>query len=161
MSPNTERDYRSTLAAAALLHGPADEVPPLEVLKSAIPTALPPQQVSDTDAWGEDVKRLWPEFGPSYASVKRFCARERRAAGPSSADVSIPVETAAGEVAQVDFGYVGKVYDPDSHTLREAWVFVMVLGHSRHQPPRTARCPSAWARCDFPTPAGPMNRRKA
>ena len=23
-------------------------------------------------------------------------------------------------VAQVDFGYVGKVYDPDSHTLRKA-----------------------------------------
>ncbi len=150
MSPNTERDYRSALAAAALLLGPVDELPALEVLKSAIPTALPPQQVSDTDAWGEDVKRLLrkgvgpraiydhlrtarPEFGPSYASVKRFCARERRADGPSSADVSIPVDTAAGEVAQVDFGYVGKVYDPDNHTLRKAWVFVMVLGHSRHQ----------------------------
>jgi len=31
---------------------------------------------------------------------------------PNSADeVVIPVESAAGDVAQVDFGYVGKLYD--------------------------------------------------
>src|SRR5690606_12162928 len=47
-------------------------------------------------------------------------------------DVAIPVETRAGEVAQVDFGYVGYLVDPQSGKLRKAWVFVMVLGFSRH-----------------------------
>lgn len=55
----------------------------------------------------------------------------------TSADVAIPVETAAGEVAQVDFGYVGKLYDASSGRLRTAWVFVMVLGYSRRMVVRT------------------------
>jgi hypothetical protein len=38
-----------------------------------------------------------------------------------------------GEVAQVDFGYAGKLWDPESGKLRKAWVFVMVLGYSRHR----------------------------
>jgi hypothetical protein len=46
--------------------------------------------------------------------------------------VAIPVETAPGEIAQVDFGYVGKLLDPTTMTLRKAWCFVMVLGFSRH-----------------------------
>jgi transposase len=55
--------------------------------------------------------------------------RER---GVSAADVVIPVETDAGEVAQVDFGYIGRLWDPELGRLRRAWVFVMVLGYSRH-----------------------------
>jgi Integrase core domain len=47
-------------------------------------------------------------------------------------DVAIPVETRPGEVAQVDFGYVGRLYDPRARVMRKAWVFVMVLGYSRH-----------------------------
>lgn len=38
----------------------------------------------------------------------------------------------AGEVAQVDFGYVGKLLCPETHVLHRAWVFVMTLGFSRH-----------------------------
>jgi hypothetical protein len=45
--------------------------------------------------------------------------------------VRIVVQTEPGEVAQVDFGYLGKLYDPVSAALRKAWVFVMVLGFSR------------------------------
>jgi len=48
-------------------------------------------------------------------------------------DVAIRVETDAGEVAQVDFGYVGYLFDPETRVMRKAWVFVMVLGYSRHQ----------------------------
>jgi len=36
-------------------------------------------------------------------------------------------------VAQVDFGSIGKLYDPRAGVLRKAYVFAMVLGHSRHQ----------------------------
>jgi hypothetical protein len=48
-------------------------------------------------------------------------------------DVAIPVDTAPGEVAQVDFGYAGLLWDATTGKPRKAWVFVMVLGHSRHQ----------------------------
>ena len=34
------------------------------------------------------------------------------------------IETAPGEVAQVDFGYVGYLLDPERGVLRKAWAFV-------------------------------------
>lgn len=63
--------------------------------------------------------------------MKRLCIRLGKEAGPDELSVSIPVETEPGEVAQVDFGYVGKLYDPNDGRLRKAWVFIMVLAHSR------------------------------
>lgn len=151
MSPNTEREYRQALTKLDLLEGPVDELPDLSVLKAALPQRLPPQQVSDAEAWADEVKRLLkkkdvgpraiydhlrinkPDFDVSYYSVKRYCARIQAADGVRPEDVAIPVDTGPGEVAQVDFGYVGKLYDPDAASLRKAWVFVMVLGFSRHQ----------------------------
>jgi hypothetical protein len=73
-----------------------------------------------------------PDYTGSLSAVKRLCARLSALVGPSEDDVAIPVETGPGEVAQVDFGYVGKRYDPDRGVLRKAWVFVMTLGFSRH-----------------------------
>lgn len=46
--------------------------------------------------------------------------------------MAIPVVTAPGEVAQVDFKYAGFLRDPDRNCPRKAWIFIMVLGHSRH-----------------------------
>ena len=46
--------------------------------------------------------------------------------------LAAPVRTAPGEIAQVDFGYVGQFYDGGAGVLRRAWVFVMVLAYSRH-----------------------------
>lgn len=71
------------------------------------------------------------EFKSSVSAVKRFTARIRHEQGIKPEDVVIPVETDPGEVAQVDFGYVGKVYDPEGGVRRKAWVFVMTLGFSR------------------------------
>jgi len=51
---------------------------------------------------------------------------------PTEEDVTIPVETAPGLIAQVDFGYVGFVVDPATGEPRKAWVFLMILGFSRH-----------------------------
>jgi len=73
-----------------------------------------------------------PEYDGSLSAVKRMCARLVQAAGPKETDVAIPVETAPGEVAQVDFGYASKRYDPQRGILRRSWLFVMTLGHSRH-----------------------------
>jgi hypothetical protein len=57
--------------------------------------------------------------------------RWRKERGVRAEDVAIPVETGPGEVAQVDFGYVGKLRDAATGMLRKAWVFVMVLAFSR------------------------------
>ena len=64
--------------------------------------------------------------------MKRLCLRLQRARCIRPEEVAIPVETAPGEVAQVDFGYVGRLYDPDTRVLRKSHVFVLVLGYSRH-----------------------------
>jgi len=52
-----------------------------------------------------------PGFPLSLSTVKRLCAKLRRERGVRAEDVAIPVETAPGEVAQVDFGYAGRRYD--------------------------------------------------
>lgn len=44
----------------------------------------------------------------------------------------VRVETAAGQEAQVDFGYAGLTRDPLTGRVRKTWVFVMVLSFSRH-----------------------------
>jgi len=156
MSPNTERMYRLALQRAGVLLGPAADLPPLELLKTSVAEQLPrkpaPQQTSSLEGWLEKIEQLWHRgVGPrgiydtlrlededfrasraTLSAVKRVCARLRRARGVRPEDVAIPVETRAGEVAQVDFGYVGRLFDPRTGLLRKAWVFVMVLGYSRH-----------------------------
>jgi transposase len=156
MSPNTERDYRTVLQSAGLLAGPALPLPELETLKAAVleakppPRSLPAQQVSSLDGWRSRVEALMDKglrpraifdrlrlehaatFAGSYSAVKRLYRAIKRGRGVRAEDVAIPVETKPGEVAQVDFGYVGQLFDPTTQTLRKAWCFVMVLAHSRH-----------------------------
>lgn len=153
MSPNTERAYRRALEAEALLQGPADALPSLAELREAVlrhlpAPSLPPQQRSKLESWSETIsvlvgkgvrpraiyERLRTEhagFRGTYPQVKRLCRALARSQGPSADQIAIPVQTLAGEVAQVDFGHVGKLFDPETVTLREAWCFVMVLGYSR------------------------------
>jgi transposase len=152
MGPNTERQYREAIEAAGLLAGDANALPALEELKAAVsaasPSTLPPQQVSSVAGWAEQIG-AWrekgmgpraiydrlriehPGFPGSYASVKRLCRALEKTRGVRPEDVAIPVETEPGDVAQVDFGYVGKLLDPNEHVLRKAWCFVLVLAHSR------------------------------
>jgi transposase len=154
LSPNTERRYREALTAAGVLEGLPDSIPALEDLKAAVlehaPPAVPHQQQSSLACCRERIEALHvrglgptaiydrlrsedPEFGGSIGAVKRMVARIQRERGPRQEDVAIPVVTSAGEIAQVDFGYVGQLWDPTSGRLRKSWVFVMVLAHSRHQ----------------------------
>lgn len=153
MGPNTERRYRKALMRAGLLEGAPDALPELSALRAAVdehaPALLPPQQVSTVAPWTPTIetwlaKGMGPraifdrlrlehqDFPGSYASVKRLCRAKAKARGVRAEDVAIPVETDPGEVAQVDFGYVGKLFDPVTKVLRKAWCFVMVLGFSRH-----------------------------
>jgi len=72
-----------------------------------------------------------PGFEGSLSAVKRLYKRLKQARGPAASDVAIPVHTAPGQQAQVDFGFVGRLVDPETGKRRKAWVFVMILSHSR------------------------------
>jgi transposase len=153
MSPNTERLYRTTLDEAGLLRGAVNELPTLETLEAAVHERVPqkpvPQQTSTVQAWLPRIAELArtpmkpraiydrlrledPDFSGTYTAVRRAWRAWKKARGVMPEDVAIPVETGAGEVAQVDFGYVGQLWDPETERLRKAWCFVLVLGFSRH-----------------------------
>lgn len=153
MSRNTMREYSECLGAAGLLDGSPEEIPELEVLQAAIqqhrPPCLPPQQCSSIEAWRESISQMLErgagpkaiydklrlddkDFKASLSAVKRLCARLRQEKGIQPEDVAVPVLTDPGEVAQVDFGFAGRLYDPETRTMRRAWVFVLVLCYSRH-----------------------------
>jgi transposase len=154
MSPNTERDYRRALERAGVLSGDANELPELAELRAIVEAAKPvvtvPQQRSSIEQWRPQVEDLMKngatptaifdrlrlerdDFTGTVSSVKRLVASIRREKGVDPNEVAIPVETLPGKVAQVDFGAVGKLWDPHEQRVRKAYVFVMVLGHSRHQ----------------------------
>lgn len=152
MGPNTERRYRQALEQAGLLRGSPAELPTLEELKAGVLAHCPPkaarQQQSSVADWLKDIDGLVrkglkpkaiydrlrlerPDFDGQIGAIKRMYKRLRRAHGVQSGDVAIVVETEPGAVAQVDFGYAGRLLDGEGR-LRKAWVFVMVLEHSRH-----------------------------
>ena len=150
ISPNTERRYRLAIAEAGLLEGDPGDLPALAVLREPVEAnAEPaPQHASSVARWAKEIEGLVEDgcgpkaifdflrleregFDGSESAVKRLVARIKKRRGITEDDVAIPVLTKAGEVAQVDFGYVGKLWDPEAKCSRKAYVFVMVLGHSR------------------------------
>jgi transposase len=152
VSPNTEREYRRALAKEGLLEGDAADVPSLEALRAAVerhlPAIAPPQMVSTAAAVRDRIVELAqrglkpqaiydrlrledPSFTASFWAVRGAWRKWRQERGVCAEEVAIPVETAPGEIAQVDFGYIGTLYDAASGVLRKAWVFVMVLAFSR------------------------------
>jgi len=46
---------------------------------------------------------------------------------------TVHLETIPGEQAQVDFGYVGLLFDPISKKMKKSHIFIMTLSHSRHR----------------------------
>jgi transposase len=116
-----------------------------EILESLGLTPEPPRVPSTVEDYREVVKkylemglkmtaiyhRLRDDHGykGSYSSIKRFV----RHLSPVGKEVFIRVHTEPGEVVQVDFGYVGLIYDPKNQRHRKAYVFVATLGYSRHQ----------------------------
>jgi transposase len=153
MGRDTVRGYLKELEAADLLAGDPHELPTVSVLRETLvakeTSAKAFQTRSSIEPWREVIAlgvkkgagptaiydRLrveYPEFAGSLSAVKRMCVRLRLERGVQETDVAIPVETPPGEVAQVDFGYAGKLFDPERNLVRRAWVFVLVLGYSRH-----------------------------
>lgn len=67
-----------------------------------------------------------------YSSLHRFAVsycsfHERQRVTVRVADVE------PGELAEVDFGRLGLVFDPDTGRRRGAWALLVTLAHSRHQ----------------------------
>ena len=141
----TVRRYREWAAEHELMEGELPALPELQAsLVATLPTALPPQNISTVEPYREIVvqmrqtkveiaaihQRLQERgYTGSYAAVYRFVQQLE----PSTPEVTVRVETAPGEEAQVDFGYGGLMLDPESQTQRKTWAFVMTLSWSRHQ----------------------------
>jgi transposase len=141
----TVQRYRSWANDQGLLTGP---LPPLEDLQRLVEQTLttppPPQMVSSVEPFravvvelrtqGTEMAAIWERlkergYRGSYSSIRRFV----RTLEPKQPEAYGRIETAPGEEAQVDFGYAGRMLDPESGQSRKAWAFVMVLAASRHQ----------------------------
>jgi len=145
LNRKTVRKYREWGAKQNLLEGELpSQVELHQRLKATLPAAAPPQQVSSVEPYREQVvawraqnvemaaihQRLLEQgFEGSYAAVWRFVQRLE----PSVPEAVVRVETPPGNEAQVDFGYAGKLLDPETGQERKAWAFVMTLSWSRHQ----------------------------
>ena len=66
-------------------------------------------------------------FGGSYSSLLRYLEKNRS----QSESPLMRIETKPGEIAQVDFGHIGKIYDEEAKEFVKAYVFVLVLAYSR------------------------------
>ena len=154
MGRNTVAAYARALGAAGLLTGDPASLPAAEVLHAAVVARLPPAPPrppppSTVALWREEIDRLrlggaqpqaihdWLRlhasgYAGSVSAVRRLCRRLTGERGPAPESIAIRVETAAGEVAQVDFAYAGLRYDPVQGMLRKSWLFVMTLACSRH-----------------------------
>jgi transposase len=123
------------------------EAPPSESeWKEALgPGVQAPRQVSTVEPYRETIQdwrkqgvemiaiwqRLRENYGYTggYSSIRRFVRRLE----PVEPEAFVRVHSEAGEDMQVDFGSVGKLYDPVTKRIRTAYVFVATLGYSRHQ----------------------------
>lgn len=142
----TIREYRQVALEKGWLTAP--ELPSLSEIDAvwAARTPAPPagpascvephrDKVLRLRTQGVEVTALWQilrdedQFTGSYASVLRFVRRLE----PAAPRGYVRIEVAPGEEAQVDFGSVGEIVDPQTGQPRRASVFVMTLSHSRHQ----------------------------
>src|SRR5579864_9018056 len=67
-------------------------------------------------------------FADKYTIVKRFGRKLRGSPAPVA---RVVIETAVGEVAQVDYGSGPMVRDPKTGKYRRTRLFVLTLGYSR------------------------------
>lgn len=140
----TVRKYHARARDAGLV-GPARPLPSDEELAALLGSALvPPRTPSTVAPYRAVVEELLAQsveqmtifdrlgqhgYTGSYSSVRRFVAQLR----PRQPRVTVRVQTAPGEEAQVDFGAAGPFVDPRTGLARTAYVFVLTLGFSRHQ----------------------------
>jgi transposase len=143
----TVAKYRAWATTQHLLEGDLPDLAMLHALaKETLDSTTPsPQNQSSVEAYADQI-RAWleqgltatlihqklaeqPGFTGSRAAVWRLTQKLRPAQTPK---VVLRLETPPGEVAQVDFGEVTPLVDPQTGELRRTYAFVMVLAWSRH-----------------------------
>lgn len=146
ISRTTVKKYRLWFAAEGLLREPLPDLAELhQRLQARFGDGSPPQNHSSLEAYRTEIKALLDQgmrphiilqklsgrsdFTASASAVYRLCSRIKGAHLP---EVCARIETAPGEVAQVDFGEIRALFDPVTQTVRRAWAFVMLLAWSRH-----------------------------
>lgn len=146
MSRKTVAKYREWATEHGVLAGPLPDPADLQsLLSSSLPIVEPPRGISKVEPYRERVVKLRglgveiaaihqrlieeTDFTGSYASLHRFVRRLE----PKVPEAVVRVETPAGQEAQVDFGYAGRMLDPRDGRVRKTWAFVMTLSFSRHQ----------------------------
>jgi hypothetical protein len=67
-----------------------------------------------------------------YSSLHRFAVKHCGFSDRRRVTVRI-ADSEAGEAAEIDFGRLGLIWDPQSGRRRTAWALVIVLSFSRHQ----------------------------
>ena len=144
------RDKLAQLRALAERHGwlePAAALPTDEALAAALGERqrVAASTVSSAEPYRAAIER-WVAAGVqgraihaalkrehgytgSYSAIVRITRRLRAAQPP---EVTVRLEWAAGDAAQVDFGAGPLLVHPDGQ-VRRTWAFVMTLAHSRHQ----------------------------
>ncbi len=141
----TVKGYRRWAERQELLTG---DLPPVEQLQALLegtwPEKAPPQNISSVEPYRAVVEKLIGEkvevaamrerlkergYRGSYSAIYRFVQRIKA----ELPEATVRVERAPGEEGQVDFGYAGRMIDPETGQLRRTWAFVMILAWSRHQ----------------------------
>ena len=91
------------------------------------------KHLSEKDMTAKQVMRLLVkrhDLKVSYTSVLRYVGDQFNVGKP---EATVHLETGPGDEAQVDFGYVGRMRDPESRKDRKTWCFIMTLSYSRHR----------------------------
>jgi len=150
MSPNTVKTYRRWATQQGLLEGELPDLTTLEALRRqtySSPARPRHPNVSSLEEYRAEIAELVSQNRKPRAIWSLLDQRHPGCVGSESAvrrmvkglkaqelpEATVRIETEPGDVAQVDFGYVGQLLDEDRTTRRKAWVFVMTLGWSRHQ----------------------------
>ncbi len=149
ISVNTVKDYRRWAEAQGLLYDALPDLTTLEALRQRTyhprrerhPNEFSMEsyrnEIADLVKQGYQPRAIWnllsrryPGLAGSESAVWRLVKSVKAKEPP---EIVLRIETRPGEVAQVDFGYVGHLLDPERNVPRKAWAFVMTLGWSRHQ----------------------------
>jgi transposase len=118
--------YRTWAAEQGLLEEPLPTLSDLhKLVEETLSSTSPPQNTSSVEPYREVVMKLRQEgvevaaicerlkergYSGSYSSVYRFV----RNLEPRTPEVTVRVETQPGHEAQVDFGYAGRMIDPET-----------------------------------------------